>query len=128
MRASHLILVLMLICTTRSVALAQPLPTVAPDRVGLATAPLAEIDARMQSYVDDGKLAGIVLLVAREGRVAHAGVYGKMDIEADVAMRRDALFRIYSMSKPITGVALMTLYDEGRFRLDDPVSKYLPGF
>lgn len=128
MRARTLSLVLALIFVARATAFAQPLPTAAPDRVGLSTAPLAEIDARMQSYVDEGKLAGIVLLIAREGQVAHAGVYGKMDIEANKAMRRDALFRIYSMTKPITGVALMTLYDEGRFELDDPVTKYLPGF
>jgi len=128
MRARTLALVLALIFFTRAIAGAQPLPAVAPDRVGLATAPLSAIDARMQSYVDEGKLAGIVLLIAREGQVAHAGVYGKMDIEAGLPMRRDALFRIYSMTKPITGVALMTLYDEGRFKLEDPVSKYLPGF
>jgi len=107
---------------------AEPLPSIAPDQVGLETGPLAEIDTRMQSYVNDGKLAGIVMLIAREGKVAHAGVYGQMDIENSKAMRRDALFRIYSMTKPITGAALMTLYDEGRFGLDDPVAKYLPGF
>ncbi len=128
MQARILGFALALVFIARASTCAQPLPSVAPDRVGLATAPLAEIDARMQSYIDEGKLAGIVLLVAREGQVAHAGVYGKMDLEADIAMRRDALFRIYSMTKPITGVALMTLYDEGRFQLDDPVSKYLPGF
>ena len=109
-------------------AAAEPLPSIAPDRVGLASEPLAEIDSLMQSYVNEGKLAGIVMLVAREGKVAHAGVYGKMNIEDGQAMRRDSLFRIYSMTKPITGAALMTLYDEGRFALDDPVSKYLPGF
>jgi CubicO group peptidase (beta-lactamase class C family) len=109
-------------------AVAEPLPSVDPDRVGLAAAPLAEIDALMQSYVNEGKLAGIVMLIAREGKVAHAGAYGQMDIEDGRPMRRDALFRIYSMTKPITGVALMTLYDEGRFALDDPVAKYLPGF
>jgi len=128
MRARILAFALALVFVARVSTFAQSLPSVAPDRVGLATAPLAEIDARMQSYVDEGKLAGIVLLIARDGQVAHAGVYGKMDLEADIAMRRDALFRIYSMTKPITGVALMTLYDEGRFQLDDPVSKYLPGF
>jgi CubicO group peptidase (beta-lactamase class C family) len=107
---------------------AETLPTASADRVGLAGAQLTEIDSLMQSYVKEGKLAGIVMLIAREGKVAHAGVYGKMDLETGQAMRRDALFRIYSMTKPITGVALMTLYDEGRFQLDDPVSKYLPGF
>ncbi len=125
-RFAALCLALALIAPTTVVA--EPLPSVAPDRVGLATAPLAEIDALMQSFVSEGKLAGIVMLVARDGKVAHAGVYGQMDIEAGRPMRRDALFRIYSMTKPITGVALMTLYDEGRFELDDPVAKYLPGF
>jgi CubicO group peptidase (beta-lactamase class C family) len=109
-------------------AVAEPLPSVASERVGLATAQLAEIDALMQSYVNEGKLAGIVMLIARDGKVAHAGVYGQMDLEGGQAMHRDALFRIYSMTKPITGVALMTLYDEHRFELDDPVGKYLPGF
>jgi CubicO group peptidase (beta-lactamase class C family) len=104
------------------------LPTVAADQVGLESATLSEIDESMQKYVSDGKLAGIVVLIAREGKVAHAGVYGKMDLETGQAMKRDALFRIYSMTKPITGVALMTLFDEGRFGLDDPVSDYLPGF
>jgi CubicO group peptidase (beta-lactamase class C family) len=121
-------LCLALVLFSPILTVAEPLPAVAPDRVGLATAPLAEIDALMQSYVSEGKLAGIVMLIARDGEVAHAGVYGQMDIEAGQAMRRDALFRIYSMTKPITGVALMTLYDEGRFELDDPVAKYLPGF
>ncbi len=109
-------------------AVAEPLPSVDPARVGLATAPLADVDALMQSYVSEGKLAGVVMLIARDGKVAHAGAYGQMDIEGGQPMRRDALFRIYSMTKPITGVALMTLYDEGRFALDDPVAKYLPGF
>lgn len=107
---------------------AEALPSASAEQVGLATSQLDEIDSLMQSYVKDGKLAGIVMLIARDGKVAHAGVYGKMDLETGQAMRRDALFRIYSMSKPITGVALMTLFDEGRFQLDDPVSKYLPGF
>ena len=110
------------------VAVAEPLPSVAADQVGLDSAALAEIDETMQKFVSDGKLAGIVVLIAREGKVAHAGVYGKMDLETGRAMQRDALFRIYSMTKPITGVALMTLFEEGRFGLDDPVSDYLPGF
>ncbi len=123
---SALCLALVLFAPVRAVA--EPLPSTPPERVGLVTDSLAEIDTLMKSYVDDGKLAGIVLLIARDGKVAHAGVYGKMDLEAGQPMRRDALFRIYSMTKPITGVALMTLYDEGRFQLDDPVSKYLSGF
>ncbi|MBX9790475.1 MAG: beta-lactamase family protein [Pirellulales bacterium] len=128
MRTLFFTLIWTLICLAPLTAAAAPLPSVAPDRVGLDAAALSEIDARMQSYVSEGKLAGIVVLIAREGRVAHAGVYGKMDLETGETMRRDALFRIYSMTKPITGVALMTLFDEGKFQLDDPVSRYLSGF
>jgi CubicO group peptidase (beta-lactamase class C family) len=117
-----------LACVAPLTAVAEPLPSVSPDHVGLDSAALAEIDAALQSYVSEGKLAGIVVLIAREGQVAHAGVYGQMDLETGQAMRRDALFRIYSMTKPITGVALMTLFDEGLFQLDDPVGKYLSGF
>jgi CubicO group peptidase (beta-lactamase class C family) len=128
MRTSLLPCFLLLVLFAPIRANAEALPSIAPDRVGLAPEELSEIDALLQSYVSDEKLAGIVMLVAREGKVAHAGVFGKLDIEANQAMRRDALFRIYSMTKPITGVALMTLYDEGKFQLDDPVSKYLKGF
>lgn len=105
---------------------ADTLPVVAPEEVGLSAEKLAAVDAKMQEYVDKNRLAGVVVLVAREGKIAHVGVYGQMDREADKAMERDSLFRIYSMSKPITSAALMTLYDEGRFQLDDPVAKYLP--
>lgn len=119
-------LALLLLLPTR--ATAEALPAVNPERVGLSATELSQIDSLMESYVADKKLAGIVLLVARDGKVAHAGVYGKMNLESGQPMRRDALFRIYSMTKPITGAALMSLYDEGKFQLDDPVSKYLPGF
>jgi len=105
---------------------ADTLPVVAPEEVGLSAEKLAAVDAKMQEYVDKNRLAGVVVLVAREGKIAHVGVYGQMDREAEKAMERDSLFRIYSMSKPITSAALMTLYDEGRFQLDDPVAKYLP--
>jgi len=107
---------------------AETLPSAPAEQLGLAATQLAELDARMESYVTDGKLAGVVMLIARDGKVAHATVCGQQNIEAKQPMRRDAIFRIYSMTKPITGAALMTLYDEGRFQLDDPVSKYLPGF
>ncbi|HVU89820.1 MAG TPA: serine hydrolase domain-containing protein [Pirellulales bacterium] len=128
MRSRLLVVGLFLFSVSSRATFAAPLPDAPPDRVGLDAKRLAEIDPIVRSYIDEGKLAGIVLLVAREGKVAHTSVYGKMNIEAGEAMRRDALFRIYSMTKPITGVALMTLYDEGRFDLDDPVSKYLPAF
>ncbi|MBL9125095.1 MAG: beta-lactamase family protein [Planctomycetaceae bacterium] len=104
------------------------LPAAAPADVGLSTAGLAAIDSAMQKYVDDDKLAGVVILIARDGKVVHANVSGQSDRETKKPIQRDSLFRIYSMTKPITGVALMTLYDEGKFQLDDPVAKHLPGF
>ena len=82
----------------------------------------------MQDYVDEGKLAGVVTMVARRGKVAHFERFGVMDIETRKPMQLDTIFRIYSMSKPITSVAVMMLYEEGRFLLNDPVSKYIPEF
>jgi len=109
-----------------AVQAAESIPTTAPDEVGLSSEKLAAVDAAMQAYVDKNKLPGIVILIAREGKLAHAGLYGKMDREAGKAMRRDAIFRIYSMTKPITTSGLMMLYEEGKFQLDDPVAKYIP--
>lgn len=105
---------------------ADVLPSASPKDVGLSAEKLAALDEAMQAYIDEKKLAGILTIVAREGRVAHVGAQGMMDIEASKPMRRDAIFRIYSMTKPITTAALMTLYDEGKFDLDDPVEKYIP--
>ena len=80
----------------------------------------------MQGYVDDGKLAGIVTLIARKGEVFHLESFGKMSNETGVDMNTDAIFRISSMSKPITSVALMSLHEQGMFQLDDPISAYIP--
>ena len=89
---------------------------------------LTRLHDGMQQLVDDGRLAGITTMVARRGRVVDFQTYGQRDIEAGSPMQEDAIFRIYSMSKPITGVALMTLYEEGKFRLSDPVQRYIPEF
>jgi CubicO group peptidase (beta-lactamase class C family) len=89
---------------------------------------LKDIDQTMQSFVDQGKLAGVLTLIARCGQVIQVGTYGQADLEADKPMRRDSLFRIYSMTKPITTAALLILYQEGKFELDDPVARYLPQF
>jgi CubicO group peptidase (beta-lactamase class C family) len=80
----------------------------------------------MQGLVDEGRLAGIATIIARHGRIADFRTYGYRDMEAGDPMAEDDIFRIYSMSKPITGVALMMLYEEGRFRLSDPVQRYIP--
>ena len=99
-----------------------------PEGVGLSSARLERINSLMQDYVDEGKLAGVVTMVARRGKVAHFERFGVMDIETRKPMQLDTIFRIYSMSKPITSVAVMMLYEEGRFLLNDPVSKYIPEF
>lgn len=104
------------------------LPSVAPEKVGLSTERLERIDKVMQQYVDEGRIAGAVTLVARRGKVAHLGTYGMADIEAGKPMQANTIFRIASMTKPITSVAVMMLYEEGHFLLSDPISKYIPEF
>ena len=104
------------------------LAVVAPESVGMSSERLERLDAGMQQLIDDGALAGITTMIARHGKIAHAGTFGRQDIASETPMSSDAIFRIYSMSKPITGVALMMLYEEGRFRLSDPVEKYIPEF
>lgn len=102
--------------------------TVSPESVGLSSARLKRVDQVMQKYVDQGKLPGVLSLVARRGQVAHLSKVGWMDVEAQKPIAFDALFRIYSMTKPLTSVAVMMLYEEGRFFLSDPVAKYIPEF
>jgi CubicO group peptidase (beta-lactamase class C family) len=82
----------------------------------------------MQSVVDQGKFSGVVTLVARQGKVVYLDAVGKQDIEANKPMAKDSIFRIYSMSKPITGVAMMILFEQGKWQLNDPVAKYIPEF
>jgi CubicO group peptidase (beta-lactamase class C family) len=99
-----------------------------PEEVGLSTERLQRINKVMQSYVDENKLVGLATMVARRGKVAHFECFGMMDKKLNKAMRPDTIFRIYSMSKPITSVAVMMLYEEGHFQLNDPVSKFIPEF
>ena len=107
---------------------AHDLATVSPDSVGVSADRLKRLDAGMKGLVDDGKLAGVVTLMARHGKVVHFTAHGKRDIRAADPMTRDSIFRIYSMTKPITAAAMMMLYEEGKWRLDDPVSRYIPAF
>jgi CubicO group peptidase (beta-lactamase class C family) len=102
--------------------------TIAPEKVGLSAARLGRIRPAMQRYVDENKLAGVLTAVARHGQIAHLDMVGQMDIEANKPMQLDTIFRIYSMSKPITSVAVMMLYEENRFLLTDPVSRFIPEF
>jgi CubicO group peptidase (beta-lactamase class C family) len=104
------------------------LPTSKPEDVGLSSERLQRIGQLVQRYIDDGQITGAVTMVARQGRVAHFEAQGLMDLETKAPMRKDAIFRIASMSKPITGVAILMLMEEGRVRLSDPVSRFIPEF
>ncbi|HKQ72871.1 MAG TPA: serine hydrolase domain-containing protein [Blastocatellia bacterium] len=104
------------------------LPTARPEDVGMSSERLARIRTGMQRYVDRGLVPGVVTLVARRGRVVHFEAIGYRDVEAKTPMTTDTIFRIASMTKPIASVALMTLYEEGHFLLNDPISKFLPEF
>jgi CubicO group peptidase (beta-lactamase class C family) len=99
-----------------------------PESVGMSAARLARIGPAMQGYIDRGTYAGIGTLVARRGIVVHEGQWGLRDKEAKLPMTADTIFRLYSMTKPIVCVALMTLFEEGRFRMVDPVARYVPAF
>ena len=101
---------------------------VEPEAVGLSTERLSRIDKVMEAHIAQQKIAGGVTLLARHGKIAHLGAYGMMDVEAEKPMMPDTIFRIASMTKPITSVAVMMLYEEGHFRLHEPVSKFIPAF
>lgn len=122
------VVTLLLPCALATPALAQGLPRARPEAVGLSTDALARIAPVLQVYVDSGRLPGVLAVVARHGKLAYVGSVGSMDLEQRRAMSPDAVFRIFSMTKPITSAAVMQLYERGKLRLDDPVSKYIPAF
>lgn len=104
------------------------LAQVAAEDVGMSSSALNAFTAGMHEEVDKGQLAGIVTLVARHGKIVQRDAYGYQDLENQVPISQDTIFRIFSMTKPITGVAMMMLYEEGKFTLDDPVEKFIPEF
>ena len=99
-----------------------------PESVGIDSTRLERLTQAMQGFVDEGKLAGVVTAAARDGKIFHFESVGQRDLASGDPMENDDLFRIYSMTKPITGVALMILYEEGKFKLSDPVAMYIPEF
>jgi CubicO group peptidase (beta-lactamase class C family) len=108
---------------------AEPLRVVAsPERVGLSAERLGRLDRAMQEEVDQKRRPGIVILVARHGQVVDLEAFGMADIESGRRMQVDSIMRLYSMTKPVTSVALLTLYEQGKFQLNDPLEKYLPEF
>jgi len=109
-------------------ALANGLPVVEPEEVGVSSERLGEITAFARREVDEGRMVGVVTMVARRGKIVHFDTVGSYGLDNQIPIEKDALFRIYSMTKPITTVAMMMLYEEGKFQLGDPVAKHLPEF
>ncbi len=100
----------------------------APDSVGLSAARLARVDAALKPYIDNKQLAGAVVAIARKNKTVYMKSFGAADIDSNKAMTNNAIFRIASMTKPVTSVAVMMLYEEGKFLLDDPIAKFIPEF
>ena len=107
---------------------ADDLPRAKPAAVGVSSEKLARIDELFETAVKERQIAGSVVLIARKGQVVHLKAAGFADAEAKKPMATDTIFRLASMTKPVTSVAVMMLVDDGKLRLDDTVSKYLPGF
>ena len=121
------LLSLLSLVVTLSVTAAS-LPTSRPEEVGLSSERLQRIHTLVQRHIDSGDITGAVMLVARKGQVAFVEAQGTMDVDTKKPMTRDAVFRMASMTKPVIGVAVMMMLEEGRLRLDDAVSKYIPEF
>jgi CubicO group peptidase (beta-lactamase class C family) len=107
---------------------AADLPTATPESIGMSAARLARLDAAVQADITAGRLPGVVVAVARRGKVVYQKAFGVANLATREPMRTDALFRLYSMTKPIASVGLLTLYEQGKFRLTDPLDRYLPQF
>jgi CubicO group peptidase (beta-lactamase class C family) len=119
------ILVLLVLAAS---TLASDLEAVKPGDVGLNSQRLAQLSRTFQDHVDEGQIAGALLLIGRRGQVAYCETVGYMDLEARKPMQTDSIFRIASMTKAVTAVAVLQLMEQGHFMLDDPVSKYIPEF
>src|SRR5262245_6699629 len=109
-------------------AVADTLPTTSPESVGLSSKQLQVITDTLKADIAKGAIPGAIVLISRHGKIAYFEAMGSLDPEKKTPMTKDAIFRIYSMSKPITTVAAMMLFEQGRLALSDPVSKYIPAF
>jgi len=98
------------------------------ESVGMSSSALLDATARLQQHIDDGELAGVVAAVSRDGKLVYFESLGKLSLESGKAMQDDALFRIYSMAREVTSAAVLKLYEDGKFQLDDPIKMYLPEF
>ncbi len=111
-----------------SFAFGQGLPIAVPEEVGVSTKRLKRIRSLLQGYYNSGEVSGFLTVVARHGKIVHFETIGMRDFEDSKPIESDTIFHIYSMSKPITSVAVMMLYEEGRFLLTTPVSQFIPEF
>jgi len=116
------------ILASTAVAIATELPTATPEDVGLSSERLARLTNTLRDDISEGLIPGAVVVIERHGKIAYFETLGSLDPQTKAPMTKDAIFRIYSMSKPITTVAAMMLVEEGKLALEDPVSKYIPQF
>jgi len=127
-KAALIASVLLSLACAASIAQVRELPVVKPEKVGMSSERLRRIDEMMQRHIDAGDITGGVTVVARRGQVVHFKTHGLMNLDTKKPMPKDAFFRMASSSKPVTGVAIMMLVEEGKIRLTDPVSKFIPEF
>jgi CubicO group peptidase (beta-lactamase class C family) len=127
-RRSVLTLVVTVAFLGRSASTHADDPLASPESLGFSVEGLKAFQQTMRALVDDAKLAGVTTLVARHGKVAYFDAYGVQDLETRKPIARDTIFRIASMTKPIAGVAMMMLWEQGKWSLDDPVARYIPEF
>lgn len=123
---AYLISLLLIVC--HSVIAAESLEFVEPEEVGFDAGQLSKIDTLISNQVENGEIAGAVTLIARHGKIAHMSALGYQDVVQGIPMEEDTIFRLYSMTKPIASTALMMLYQDGLFHLNDPLSKFIPEF
>ena len=125
-RKSRIVIVLSMLFSY--MGFAGELPVTSPENVGMSSEKLARAKSSVQALIDNEKMAGASIIVARKGKIVLSVTFGMMDQKAKKPMQPDTIFCIYSMSKPITSVAAMMLYEQGKLKLDDPISKYIPEF
>ena len=117
---------IVLVLFVASTGPAGEIPRAKPEDVGMSSAKLAKVNEAIQKMVDDKIIAGAITMVARKGKIVHFEARGMRDIESEQPVEKDTIVRFYSMTKPITTVAAMILFEEGKYKLDDPLEKYLP--
>jgi CubicO group peptidase (beta-lactamase class C family) len=128
MRRMTVLCIALVACSAAAADRTKPLPMAAPQSAGFATARLDRVTSYLKAAIDQGQYAGAVTLVARRGRIVQWEGLGYRDVARNSRMHPDAIFQIYSMTKPITSVAALVLMEEGRLTLDDPVSRFIPQF